>query len=311
MTDTTVNPGADTTANPGTETTVTETNTTINTETKPTTVVDTPAVKTEGWIADDWREKLANGDQKELARLQRFADIGAVYKSYREMETMRSSGQLRQEVDVSKLDEKQLADYRKSIGVPEKAEEYDLGIPEGMVLSSEDEVILGSVLETLHSQNRKPEEVKAIVGSWLEAREVERAAWIEEQNVARTQAEEQLRQEWGGNYLTNVGAVKNLFASMPDGLGDMLITARLSDGSLLGNNPVALRAFAQLATELNPAGTVVPGGGTDQLKSIQDEKAELEALMARDMNAWRKNDTARQRHRDLIDAELKLKARGH
>ncbi len=281
-------------------------------DTKLDTIVDNKQAEApKSWVADDWREKLANGDAKELARLQRFPDLNTVYRSYRELEGKVSSGAFKQEVDVTKLDENQLAEYRKSIGVPEKAEDYELGIPEGVVLSDQDQIILGSVLETMHGQNRKPSEVKEVVNSFLEAREIERANFIEQQKYERQNTEEALRAEWGGNYIQNIAAIKNLVDSMPNGMGDQLISARLPDGTLLGNNKEALMALAGWAMELNPAGSVVPGVGSDQLQSIQAEKAELEALMRQDINAWRKNGAARERHRQLIDAELKLKARGH
>jgi hypothetical protein len=284
-----------------------------NVEVKTDTIVNSGEVKAPAsWIADDWRDKLAGGDQKELDRLKRFTDINAVYKSYRELEGRVSSGALKQEVDVSKLDDTQLAAWRQANGIPASAGDYQLNLPDGLALGEEDQTILGNVLEEMHRQGRKPAEVNATVNAFLEAKQYAHAAEIENQKVARTQAEEQLRQEWhGATYLTNLAAVKNMLASAPDGIGDLITTARLQDGSIVGNNRVALKWLAGIAMELNPAGTVVPGDGGNQLQSIQAEKAELDALMSKDLNAWRKNDPARARHRELIDAELKLKARGY
>lgn len=288
-------------------------------------VVETPAVvaapslvnepvKSEPapWIANDWREKLSAGDAKELARLQRFTDIGSVYKSYRELEGKVSSGALKQEVDISKFDEAQRSEWYKANGIPEKPEGYQLDLPEGLVLGEEDQVILGSVLEEMHKQGRKPSEVQGAVGAFLHARQVAQASFVENQKLANVQAEETLRQEWPGvGYLTNMAAVKNMLASAPDGIGEKITNARMSDGSIVGSSPEALKWLASMALEMNPAGTIVPGTGANQMESIQAEKNALEAEMKKDINAWRKNEGGRTRHRELIDAELKMKARGY
>lgn len=271
------------------------------------TALNTPEIKS--WIADDWREKLAAGDAKELARLQRFPDIGSVYKSYREIEAKVSNGALRSPLPQNATVE-QINQYRKDNNIPATAGDYEVDLPDGIVLGEEDQTILGSVLETMHKQNRTSSEVNDVVNSFLRAREVEQAAWTQNQNVARVQTEESLRQELGSNFLPTVGAIKNLLASAPDGIGEMLDNARLPDGSVLGNNPAALKWLASIALDINPAGTVVPGATGNQMQSVDAELAELGQLMNKDLGAWRKNEPARARHRDLIEAKLKLQARG-
>lgn len=284
----------------------------VATNTEPTILTPQEPAKPDSWYTDAWREKLAGGDAKELARLARFTDPSQVYKSYRELETAVSSGKLKQEVDTSKFDEAQLAEWRTANGIPAKPEDYNLKVPDGLVLSDADEVILGSVLETMHQQNRKTAEVQAVVDKFLGARELAVSAEVEKQKVEMVKAEETLRQEWQGQaYLTNLAAVKNLLAAAPEGIGEMITTARLSDGSLVGSNPAALKWLANLALELNPAGTIVPGTGANQMQSVEAELSELNQLMKTDLNAWRKNDAARTRHRELIDAQLKLKSRGY
>lgn len=279
---------------------------------EPTIVNPVVTEAPKSWVADDWREKLAGGDAKELARLQRFTDLPSVYKSYRELEGKVSSGALKQEVDISKFDEAQINEWRKANGIPATAGEYQIDLPQGLVLGEEDQIILGNVLETMHAQGRKPAEVNQTINAFLEARELQVAAAVEQQKVNMAQAEETLRQEWhGATYLTNLSAVKNLLASAPNGLGEQIAQARLPNGNLMGSDTEALKWLAAHALELNPAGTIVPGVGADQMQSVQTEKNALEAEMKKDINAWRKNDAGRARHRELIDAELKLKTRGY
>lgn len=283
-----------------------------------TPIVETPKVDTvlnaetpKNWYTDEWRNKLSGGDEAEAKRLARFTDPNQIYKSYRELEAKVSSGAFKQPLS-DKATPEQLAEYRKANGIPETAGDYQITLPENLVLGEEDKAVLGGVLETMHKQNRTPAEVNAVVGAFYEAREALMGEEIERQKYERTQAEEELRQHWQGNaYLSNLGAVKNLLSAMPDGVGELLQNAKLADGSLAGNNPAVLRALANIALELNPAGTVVPGGGTDQMKSVESELSELDALMKKDINAWRKNSPGRERHRELIDAKLNLQRRGY
>ena len=75
--------------------------------------------------ADDWRTRLAGGDEKELKRLSRFASEADVYKAYRELEKKKSSGELKQALSKDATPE-QIAEWRKENGIPETPDKYDL-----------------------------------------------------------------------------------------------------------------------------------------------------------------------------------------
>ena len=85
------------------------------------------------------------------------------------------------------------------------------------------------------------------------------------------------------------------------------MSARLPDGTALFNNPDVVRGFISMAREINPAGVVVPAGGGDPVKSVNEEIAEIEKIMG--TKAYIKDEAKQARYRELIDARDKLQAR--
>lgn len=273
------------------------------------TIVNTPTQTVPADFPDNWRDKFASGDAKEVARLARFADPTAVYKAYRELENKLASGQVKTPLPKDASPE-QVAAYRKENGVPETPGAYELELSPGVVIGESDEPIVGHMLQWAHSKNMSSPVVSEMVDQYFQARQAEQAVMVEKQKQIRFENEEALRAKWGGNFIPNVMAVKNLLAGAGE-LGEQLMVARMPDGSLLGNNASALEYLAALALDLNPAGTVVPGSSANQAQAISDELGDLEKLMKKDINAWRKNAPAKARHLELLDAQVKLKARGY
>lgn len=265
------------------------------------------------WIADDWREKIAGGDQKALARLQRFPDVGSVFKSFRELETRLSSGQLKQPLPDNPTPE-QLAEYRQANGIPESPADYKIELSDGLVIGEADRPLIDGILEAAHATNASPQVVNAIVDEFYHLREEQ----IQQEHLRHEQMKSAttstLASEWGADYKPNMMAVNNtLVAHLGQDVADMVLTAKLSDGSILGNNIEAIKGFARLSKELNPAGTLVPNAGGDQLGAIKDQISEMENKMKTNIRAWQhpNNEAERTRYRNLIEARDKLQQRGH
>ena len=267
-------------------------------------IVETP----KPWFPDDWAEKMANGDEKELARLKRHPDPSSVWKSYRELENRVSNGAIKLALPDNATDE-QVQQYRKDNGIPETADGYELELADGLTIGEQDEPIISRMLENFLDSNLPPAIVNKIVNGFFEARAEEAAQLEEQQKVIRAESEEALRAKWGGNYRNNLGAIKNLLSTFGD-VGEDLMAARMPDGSLVGNNAQAVEALARLALDLNPAGTVVPGATGNQVQAIQQEIDDIEKLMRTNIHAYRADKGKVARLNQLYDARLKMQARG-
>ena len=254
---------------------------------------------------DDWRELLANGNQQELQRLQRIADPTGLYSSYRNLENRMNTAK---PVLSDQPTPEELAAYRKANGIPETPQGYEL-VLEGITLGEDDKFVLDKMFDKFHSANLDPAKVNEVVKGYFEAQEQLAAEKVELEKAYKFENENTLRQDWGGNYVANLSAVKNLLAGMGE-VGDILASAQDSEGRMLFNNADFLKAFANLAYELNPAGTVVPGSTGNQVEAIGSEIANIEAYMKSNFHEYHKNTAMKERYRSLLDARSKLHARG-
>jgi len=92
---------------------------------------------TDKW-GENWREEHSGGDEKTLKRLQRYTDPGAVINALTAAQNKIASGDMGAKLPENAT-ETELADYRKATGVPETAADYDVQLPNGMVIGEEDQ----------------------------------------------------------------------------------------------------------------------------------------------------------------------------
>src|ERR1051325_5940204 len=111
---------------------------------------------------EDWRERMvaklpAAEREKELARLRRFASPENVYRSFRETERLRSSGQLKPALSEGATPE-EVAAFRKDHGIPETAEDYvgAIKLPEGTKLPPDAEAGFKAFASAMHAKNVPP-----------------------------------------------------------------------------------------------------------------------------------------------------------
>jgi hypothetical protein len=257
----------------------------------------------------DWREKWSGGDEKELKRLQRFTSPDAVFKSFREIETKFSTAKLRTELPANPTPE-QIAEYRRENGVPEEPTKYYDGI-KNVVIGEEDRPIVNKFLEKMHGANASVPVVEAALSAYYAIQEEQQAADIDAQKLYRTEQEDILREAWGtADFRSNLNAIRNTMASMPDSLKEGLESWVDHNGNLLMNNAEFLQWIGSVSRELNPAGVVVPGGSGDQMQNIDQELAKFGEMRRSNIDAWSRNEPAQKRERELLAAKEKLSARG-
>lgn len=295
-----------------TATTTEQTGTATATEAKPATEAAADPAKPEGISAKDWatlRADYAKGDEKVLKRLERYSSQEAVLDALIAAQNKIASGTLKQALPKDATPE-QLADWRTENGIPESPEKYEVELEGGRTLGEADKPIVDDFLKQAHAQNMTPEQVSKTV-SWYMA-EQERQVEARHQMDAehRAKAEETLRQEWGSEFKLNNNMINGLLDMAPEGVKDQLLGARLADGTPLGNDPATLRFLANLAREVNPVATVVPGSGGNAMQAIESEMGDLEKMMGdRKSEYWKgpKSATLQARYRDLVSVKQKAK----
>lgn len=185
--------------------------------------------------ADDWRERMAGGDDKTLKRLQRYASPEEAAKGL-----MTAEGALRQreaidwDEDAGKL--------RKKLGVPETIEEYDVKYPYDN-LPDEDKATVDQFKTAMYEANLTPKQAQSIMDLYADHQKKteqdlqQAAADLQRENIKA------LEKEWGVDYKRNIEIAKTFLdqhAGGPAGreeLADMIML----DGTKLGNHPAFLK----------------------------------------------------------------------
>lgn len=252
----------------------------------------------------DWRDKLAAeikpGDTKFRERLERFASPVEVTRSWLALEQKQSAGELKPRLPDNATPE-EIAEYRKTIGVPEKPENYSLELPGGKKFGTEDEFVISRFLQAAHAQNWPQTLVTSTLDAFHGMKIANEAQVAEADAAARQKGEDALRAEWGADYRRNVTSVGNLLAGMPEGLSDLLIEGRLADGTRIGNHPGMIKWLAGLAMEypsLVPAGE--SPGGTDRL-------AEIRKFRQQNPDRYDQDKAMQAEERRLLEIEVRRK----
>ena len=275
---------------------------------------DTTQTVPANWAAN-WREILAGGNEKELARLNRYQSPANVWKAYRAMEQKLSSGELLRAKPEGKPDDPAyqtaMNEWRGQLGVPEKPEGYLDKIPSGIVIGDDDKPMIESFLKDMHSVDAPPSYVHKALQWFYNSQETIAEQRLEADRANRATNEDTLRSEWGPEYRPTLNGIRSLFDTHGNRqLLDQLFSARMPDGSPLGDNVDVLKFLANLSREVNPHGVVVPIEGKTAFETVETEWASLNKRMENNKDEywtnpamqarWRELDALREKHRRKV-----------
>lgn len=245
-----------------------------------------------GYWPEDWRERYIDKQEKDgkplddaakeklAKRLSRYDSPRAVMDAMIAAQNKISSGSLTK-IPGKDATPEELADYRKEVGIPEEATGYDLSLSEGLVIGDEDKGFVDGFLGAAHGKNYTQEQVTGALDWYYKNQEKQAAEQYEADVKYKSEAEEELREEWGpGEYKPNINLIKNFLATdFDEGVSDLISGARLADGIQFGDHPGILRGLVAKARAENPMGALVPGTGTKQHAQMVSEIEALQEKM--------------------------------
>lgn len=227
-----------------------------------------------------------------------------MFHSYRELQKQLSSGAYRKVLPKDAKPE-EIADWRKANGIPETPDKYDLTLEDGTVIGEADKPLVMKFVENMHGKNATPDQVKAGVAAYFDIRKEAITKRDETDAANKIAVEEELRAEYGGEYLGNINTVKAMLQSAPGEIADDFLTARMANGKRLVDDPRMIRFLVGQARALHPTATIVPNGG-DPGKVIADEIKEIEGMMwlpdGKRNPAYYDNPEVQARYRRLVEA---------
>lgn len=250
---------------------------------------------------EDWREKLANGDEAMLKVLKRYSSPTTFAKGWKEREDLIRSGKLKA-AKPDGSDEKAMAEWRKENGVPDDPTGYIIPDAVKGVLVDADKPLISSWFEDAHAEGM-PQSMAAKGVEWYgkvigKLQEQQAAADI----AYREEAEDALRKEWShAEYKANTTLGARWLASTP--LGEQWAELRTPDGRRLGDNPDFMMWAADNGRQ--SFGDVSFATG-DAERQHTARKEEIESVMKSDINRYFKEGLDKE-YATILEKEQKRK----
>jgi hypothetical protein len=272
----------------GTETATTETTTTeattATTGAETTTTTDDGKGKKESPWPDDWRDLIVEGAGKDADDLKKLANryggpagmAKALLAAQREISTRG----LAKPKPENPSDEKAMAEWRKSAGIPDDPTGYKLPDNVTKALTDEDKPVLAQFTEFAHQKGMTPDGV-AIAAEWYTEMQQKAAEVQAEQDKAAVDAcEDRLRAEWAGvEYKGNLNLASRFIEDHFGMPYKEFSDARLPDGRRLGDIP-------EFIMKLSDAGRNTFGdavfASSDAAQKHDSRRAEIETILKTD-----------------------------
>ena len=258
------------------------------------------------WSAD-WRQNIAGEDAAALKRLGRFESPSAMWDSYRSLENKMSSGDFVPTLREG-ADDADLAAYRESLGVPTEIEGYYESFGD-LEIGEDDRSRSDAFLEVAHQHNIDPLAAKAMVEWSFEHEQSINNARMEADSDLQSLSTQELMEDWGGGYKGNLSAI-NGFLDMFGGDGkETLMSARDENGDPIMSQPAVLRGLLSMATESNPAATLIPPNQGDGLRGVEGRRNEILDIMRTDHRRYEKSPELQKELYQLNVAHEKMSSR--
>jgi len=239
-------------------------------------------------------QSLIPEDYKEEKSLQNFSNMGDFVKSYLHSQKLVGADKIPVPNKMA-TDDDWKAVYDK-LGRPETPEGYKYNLPKETKL---EESTLKAFSEEAHKLGLLPKQAEGIINYYNSlAEQSEQAATVNEE-AARAEAEVELRKEYGPAYDLKIAQARNLATNT---FGpDFLRNTKLADGSVLGNHPQVVRAFADLASKMSEDG-IVQGEATSAM-TVKEIDGEIESLTQPGSAYW---DKTHINHRKAVSEVQRL-----
>lgn len=226
----------------------------------------------------DWKVSLSD-DVKADKSLENIKDINALAKSYIHAQKMVGSDKIPVPNKFATEDDWN-AVYEK-LGRPKTADGYKFDLPQDKQV---DEVSLKEFSSQAHKLGLLPNQAQGMVKFYNEITAKSLQDADSKALTARETSTKELKQEWGQAFDQKVSQAATLAKSVG---ATELFNANMADGTKLGDHPVMIKAFAELANKMGED-SIVQASGPTYLTPNQIEK-QIGELTQTDSAYWDKN----------------------
>lgn len=235
-----------------------------------------------GKVTPTWRDAIKDPDLKKHA--ERFDTPESAIKANLEARQLLSRAIVPPGKDAKP---EEVAAYRKSLGVPEKPEDYKFATPAGREATEADKAFQGTMAKLFHGANIGADQAKALNEGWNQYVEQAVAAEAAADKQFAEQSVAALKQKWGPDYDKNLAIANRAAARI---YGDKLADVRsiqTKDGRFVLDHPAFVEAFAQIGREMGE-GNLGPALSEGERQTVQQK---IDDLQKQKMAAMDRSDS--------------------
>jgi len=266
------------------ETVPVETTTTTEPTATPSNVAksDTPVSPTTETqpVAKTWKEAISEEFRND-PNIEKFTEIDALAKSY--INATQMIGKDKVAVPNKNSTEDQWNEVYDKLGRPESADKYSLNAKSEVVPI--DDNAIKQFAENAHQLGLNNKQAQGILEFYKNNMEGMAQQAKVDTETAQAQSEQQLRQEWGREFDTNV---KKAGALAKANMNPEILDMQLKDGMRLGDHPEIIKGFAKIAGMMSEDKIV--STESENVSSNTDVETEISDIMNnKDGPYWNKS----------------------
>jgi len=266
------------------ETVPVETTTTTEPTATPSNVAksDTPVSPTTETqpVAKTWKEAISEEFRND-PNIEKFTEIDALAKSY--INATQMIGKDKVAVPNKNSTDDQWNEVYDKLGRPESADKYSLNAKSEVVPI--DEQAIKQFAENAHQLGLNNKQAQGILEFYKNNMEGMAQQAKVDTETAQAQSTQQLRQEWGREFDTNI---KKAGALAKANMNPEILDMQLKDGMRLGDHPEIIKGFAKIAGMMSEDKIV--STESENVSSNTDVETEISDIMNnKDGPYWNKS----------------------
>ena len=232
--------------------------------TQPTTPAATPAAQP----TSSWKDSISE-EYRADPSIEKFTEIDALAKSY--INATKMIGQDKIVIPTKNSTQEAWDEAYAKLGRPESADKYALDVKSDVVPF--DETAIKSFAEQSHKLGLNNKQAQGILEFYKNNMEGSAQQAKIDTETAQSQAEQELRQEWGRDF---EGKVKQAGALAKANINPEVLDMTLSNGTRLGDHPEIIKGFAKIANMMSEDKIV--STESENVNTVADIETEISAI---------------------------------
>jgi len=215
-----------------------------------------------------WKDSISE-EYRNDPNIEKFTEADSLAKSY--INAVKMIGQDKIVIPTKNSSQEAWDEAYAKLGRPESADKYALDVKSDVVPF--DDTAIKSFAEQSHKLGLNNKQAQGILEFYKNNMEGSAQQAKIDTETAQSQAEQQLRQEWGRDF---EGKVKQAGALAKANIDPEVLDMTLSNGTRLGDHPEIIKGFAKIANMMSEDKIVATE--SENVNTVADIETEISAI---------------------------------